>query len=114
MLTREKVRKLHKAIAAAREPGKCRYTKGGQPCCVMGQLAVLEGVSVARLRSWDGVGSKIMGLGELFPEELQAYPAPLLSDVQAAFDLSLNEDAPTLRKRMRNIVARYTEAGAST
>lgn len=34
---------LYKALELATQPGACLYVYGGKPCCIIGQLYVLEG-----------------------------------------------------------------------
>lgn len=47
--TTEEIAMLHKAIDLAKDSGECQYVKGGEPCCVIGQLAVLKGISLEQL-----------------------------------------------------------------
>ncbi len=86
-LTSDQVAKLHKAIDSATRPGICRYRAERQPACVIGQLAVLEGISVDTLRKWDddeypGIGELITATPGLFSE----YPINLLIRLQKRWD----------------------------
>ncbi len=100
MLTPDQTAKLHKAIDAATHPGKCKYTKGYQPCCVIGQLGALEGFSTQALSLWEG--SVIMlkcdsGI-------LAGYPTNLLFDLQRKWDNSYEDIAAETRGDMHELV----------
>lgn len=89
-LTKEQVEKLNKAIDLAEEPGGCRYAIDGKPCCVIGQLAVLEGVPVSELDSAYGI-ELFLKRGCLSPiSALAAYPLDLLICMQVRWDNSFS------------------------
>ncbi len=56
LLGRAKVAKLRQAVLKARKPGACVYWDRG-PCCVIAQLAVLEGVPLEEVRTWNAAGT---------------------------------------------------------
>jgi hypothetical protein len=91
MLTQTQVEKLKQAVANAQGQGQCAYVIDGKPGCVIGQLAVLEGVSAESLQQWPS--SKIWALlkldgGESAPQcsVLKEYPATLLQGLQDEWD----------------------------
>jgi len=84
-LTKAQLEKLNKAIDLAEEPGSCKYVSDGKFCCVIAQLAFLEGVSITRLDSLLNV-EEYLKEGKL--PELSAYPRQLLSFMQIRWDHS--------------------------
>lgn len=55
MLTQEQKDMLHKAIELAQKPGMCNYLIDGEPCCVIGQLGMLNSISIEDMRKWSGI-----------------------------------------------------------
>lgn len=123
-ITREQYNKIVKAIRSAQKPGKCSYEHAGEPCCVIGQLAALEGVSPETLIEWDRMDSsrvtdvldKYEDLGQ---EALGEYPLRLLQDLQDHWDdpltyslvssrtpRTLDEQADEIRERLEDYVYR--------
>lgn len=88
MLSDEQKEKLYKAIDAARMPGACDYVEGGAPCCVIAQLASLEGVSVNDMYSW-GI-AQVQNLAQQDKargfEFVTKYPSELLKELQGIWD----------------------------
>lgn len=119
-LTPEQCQKLQTAIDNAREPGECRYTKDDQPCCVIAQLATLEGVSVETLKKLDDLSTNsidhILDYGSKQPceyepykmmaEKLQSYPTKMLQSMQNQWDSTTN--SYVARDEMRHIVQKYS------
>lgn len=86
-LTTKTLDKLLEAIRLAEGPGGCRYEKGGRPCCVIGQLAYIDGVPVDTLRGWDVfTDDQSLGIGEIEPDNLAHYPMGLLENIQGLWD----------------------------
>lgn len=110
-LTPEQVQKLEQAIDLARDPGACRYVKDGAPCCVVAQLAVLEGIPVAVLKVWDGAEdgrpARVDCIGAL-PEPLAAYPDDLLLELQQDWDAGRYHTADDVRLVLRGTLSEYT------
>jgi len=82
--TQDQIDKLNKAIDLAEEFGACLYTQDGKPCCVIAQLASLEGINVKRF----DVGLKpidaYLRLGRF--KELDVYPREFLVGLQNIWD----------------------------
>ena len=119
--------KLLKAIEQAKNPGKCNYFFDGKACCVVGQLAALEGVHPSTLSKWDNfqlwnitkqdhnevevpTGTSV---GDIFiqfaPDELKLYDLTLLQKLQTAWDnegnvISDETEKDSLKARMKEIV----------
>lgn len=111
MLTQEQRDKLHKAIDLARSPGYCRYatytvttsddgtqvSQESKPLCLIGQLAVLEGVSPDSLHAWDRVGGGVRQVMNSTKrpenEKLKDYPLDLLERLQSKWDNDSNRGA---------------------
>ncbi len=53
MITKEQDEKIRRAITSAQQPGECLYVANGQPCCIIAQLATLEGLEIEELTAWD-------------------------------------------------------------
>lgn len=89
MLSDEQKEKLYQAIDAARGPGACDYVEGGKPCCVIAQLAHLEGVSIEDMASTWGV-SQVQHISERpyvrGVEFIIKYPVKLLTELQTIWD----------------------------
>lgn len=112
-LTPAQVEKVARAIELAWAPGECKYQVDGAPCCVLGQLAALEGVPVETLRMWDGLAHELGASGiddilERFYTDnpLVAYPSGLLVKLQAEWDAS-RVDPEEARMYMREHVRDY-------
>ena len=109
MLTTEQRAKLETAIARAEQPGLCKYAVDKKrPCCVIGQLAFLEGVSVEELHKWDvskygTIATLKWKMAEEFP--LAKYDSFLLQDLQKTWDRSPDEEEGQFR--MRRILNGY-------
>ncbi len=115
MLTRDQLLKLQYSIDAAADYAMCAYQKNGAPCCVMGQLAHREGVSVEELERWDGLDASENDIRQIRPSELQSYPMTLLMDLQILWDCgSIPTDNQTdmnsaqwARAQMHTLVKRH-------
>lgn len=116
-LTVEQKKRLLRAIDTASGPGACRYVYDGAPCCVVAQLAALEGISVERMAAWDASSQTVWGLfaGGRSGPELAPYRIgdeegnPLLDRLQAIWDR--RDDglgAVEKREAMRALVEAYT------
>ncbi len=103
MLSPDQAEKLHKAIDAAKHPGACQYTRGGEPCCVIGQLGALEGVSLEELFKWSGSVATLVSNREVFAK----YPLGLLIGLQQQWDAYLMDEGQTehTKQRMHRLVA---------
>lgn len=121
-LSEEQLDRLNTAIDRARRPGSCQYAHGGKPCCVIGQLAALEGASVSTLERWDGCmsfnggGLDASDIVTLIEEEVAddfGYPSQLLNDLQGVWDCEEGLTDDETREEMRKIVANWT-AGRAT
>jgi hypothetical protein len=88
-LTPKQIRNLHTAIERAEGFDKCKYTRGGQPRCVIGQLAALEGVPVEVMKKWDTY-TAANTVEDIYNEDdaapLRKYPLTLLAELQTAWD----------------------------
>jgi hypothetical protein len=110
-LTDEKLQLLEDSIAAARNPGNCRFEEGGQPCCVIGQLSVRMGKGARQLEEFDG------DFYGTFPQIYQligvcpAFPEGLVDALRRAWDLTLGihgeETEDTRRDVLRQKVLTY-------
>ncbi len=106
-LTKEQENNVLLAIDSAEEAGTCEYVINGQPCCVIAQLAVIEGVTTDTMESWRHSGGdgdpKSMIVGDVldsFDTPLDEYPRALLVSIQAVWDTNYCEiDA---REKMRD------------
>ena len=103
---------LLKAIEAAVNPGGCVYMDDGEPCCVIAQLAYMEGVPKSNLSNWDAApGLAGSDIGSLLNASRVSYPkahaladkygADRLIHLQGMWDMS--ED-PATKIRMREFV----------
>lgn len=110
MLTQVQKDKLLKAVENAIHPGACMYTYQGQPSCVIGWLAHLEGVPIHELRLWGGsintVFLKHEWQGKQFP--LVNYSLDLLGYLQKLWDGSSPSHQPEfVRVEMRKIIEEW-------
>lgn len=96
----DQIDKLNKAIDLAEEFGACIYTQDGKPCCVIAQLAALEGIDVKRL----DVNLKSIDAylrTERF-KELDVYPREFLVGLQNIWDSKqIYKTADNARAAMR-------------
>lgn len=82
---------IKKACELAAEPGRCRYTNGNEPICVIGQLAVLEGCTVAELTEFqencngNNTASDLVKF-EPFKSKLEKYDSGMLRSIQQYWD----------------------------
>lgn len=107
-LTPEQVQKLEQAIERARFPAGCFYLgTDDQPACVIGQLAVLEGVPTHALAAWDN--QPLPGISKIFADidEFAEYPPVLLDKLQSTWDSTDRDSEAHGRDRMRDILADY-------
>lgn len=81
---------LYKALELAVQPGACLYVYGGKPCCIIGQLYVLEGGKVKdmlsvkhKLGEWSTVNHVYE---DIAPPQLTKYPKQLLIEMQKKWD----------------------------
>lgn len=88
MITLKQKENLLKAIDQAEGYGGCQYvTFDKRPCCVIAQLACLEGVSIKELDQWLGVNVEGILLSErLNNQALRPYPKDLLLRIQTLWD----------------------------
>lgn len=80
---------LYKALELATKPGACLYVYGGKPCCIIGQLFVLEGGKVEDMIKEGGESrwSTVRRVYEdVAPPQLTKYPKNLLITMQARWD----------------------------
>ncbi len=105
MLTPAQAEKLHASIDAARLPGSCRYLSGDKPACVIGQLAVLEGISETVISQWDGVGTGVVfsvrDVSEVHPV-FSEYPIEMLEDLQQIWDTGSQGAKPRMHMIVDN------------
>lgn len=95
-LTKDQIKKLYAAINSAREPGGCKYVSDGVPCCVIAQLATLEGVPLETLERWNSTEDILDGqdsITELYAKQQPAtgmlnekYGIVFLRDLQDIWD----------------------------
>lgn len=83
MLTAKNIQNLYMAIDLAEEPGKCSYLCGNKPQCVIGQLAVLENVSLDKIKKWN---MKRLCHIKSFTPQFKRYTVELLSLLQEMWD----------------------------
>lgn len=83
---------LRKACELAKNPGRCRYVLNNEPCCVIGQLGYLEGISLEELSKYDrdhndpdSVNQVVRKFGENYPE-LVKYDVNKLDQLQSFWD----------------------------
>ena len=112
---------LLQAVERATQPTECLYIVDGKPCCVIAQLAVLEGINVDTIAKWDTahkdntgeevseaietlLDNKTRGIGPL-----QKYPKALLKRVQLIWDTSHLEDIKAIRNEARREIHEYFE-----
>lgn len=103
-------RNLLKAIELAKGAGSCQYIKGGEPCCVIAQLYVLEGGKVEDMEGWgnnwsnttvDAVIRKNLDNGVL-----KKYDRQLLTRLQNTWD-NFEDDEEDKRVYMVGLVEEY-------
>jgi hypothetical protein len=119
-LTETQIRNLHLAIDRAEGFKECRYTDwsgtaphdgggvfipGTKPVCVIGQLAVLEGITPTQMNEWFGPVCLITLLDSA--SALKSYSSKLLDDIQRKWDSSPCESADEARTAMRDLIADY-------
>lgn len=103
-MKQKEINNLRKAIDLAEKPGGCKYVRNGKPCCVIAQLAVLEGIPVEQISKWDV--SKFPGIGSLLLEPLvngasaitSKYPIILLNNLQGVWDTALDTALEAARR----------------
>lgn len=100
-LTKTQVEKVNKAIELAQEPGACKYMVDGKPCCVIGQLAALEGVP-ANVLDTELTVSALIKLNKL--PEFASYPRELLFLLQRKWDCSKSIPIEKARANMRDFL----------
>lgn len=75
-LSVETLTKLRQAIDLAERPGGCQYVSDDKPCCVAGQFAFLQGISIQTMKDWqsaviDSREMPYMGVDPLLLRTLQ-------------------------------------------
>lgn len=111
VITAEQKEKLYRAIELARNAGGCEYVYKGKPCCVIAQLASIEGITIDNMKEW---GSKAIASiwfsGMISIRPLLVYPSYVLTLIQSAWDDTHNSFAEeTRRANMKAIVDKYCE-----
>jgi hypothetical protein len=90
-ITSEQRDLLLKAAKKAVNPGACKYVRRDtagrrQPCCIIGQLLHLRGVTPAKLEKFDDLpASSISRIYGIVPQ-IQDFPKELLTGLQLSFD----------------------------
>jgi hypothetical protein len=117
MLT--KYQKVLKAIQLAKKPGKCQYIDNDKPCCVVAQLASLEGYSVSHLKTWDypvkvGEGANSSSIHAVFSDGKgktlrKKYDSKLLQELQRLWDGGEHKDIKILKKDMVKLTNEHFE-----
>ena len=79
-LSYDQAQNLHKAIDLAKGATECAYARGGEPFCVIGQFAVLEGIDIAEIKTW----RKVTVDHESIPNF--GLPRRFLAKIQVAWD----------------------------
>lgn len=87
MITQKQKENLLLAAQRAIHPGACTYTLNNNPCCVIGQLAHIEGVSLEIIDTWGN--RTVINLDDR-PTFL-GYPMDLLNRLQCIWDLGSSE-----------------------
>ena len=96
-LTKKQQKNVEKAISLARKQGGCTYIDARGPCCIIGQLAALEGVSNAQLKVWNEFrpAGQIQKCDMIFyvmkynvegADKLKTYPPRVLDSLQIVWD----------------------------
>jgi len=102
--------KLLKAIDLAQGPGKCLYVVDGKPCCVVGQLAILEGVAIDFFEQRNKMGCRYneLSIGPFteLTSELD-YNECMLQKLQSIWDGAGEEDVEKYKQQMRDVVNEY-------
>ncbi len=108
-LTQDQAEKLRKAISQAQKFGGCKYVSEDKPCCVIAQLATLEGVPLEKLREWDEANSQ--SVLAIQPEELASYSFSRLSQIQNFWDGigTVNEPMETRIDHARELMLAVVE-----
>lgn len=109
-ITTEQKKKLYRAIAAAKHAGACEYISNNKPCCVIGQLAYIEGITVPEMKKWGAEGFQLVRYDyRQVVKPLLAYPYRLLDRIQGEWDYNNGNtiDEPERRSTMRAIVDTY-------
>lgn len=103
-LTKIQVKRLNAAIDAAVGPAGCVYIQDNAPYCVIGQLAVIDGISLKTLRRWGE--NKITAVSGSAARKLcTSYGAHLLSQLQSLWDTAYGPEAK-VRAVMHSLVRR--------
>lgn len=89
-----------------KKPCQCKYTTGDKPCCVIGQLMVIEQIDIDLIKEADQSWTRVtdLDLKKAF-KKLKKYPEGLLKDLQDIWDT-----APTSKdgkKEMLKILEDY-------
>jgi hypothetical protein len=101
MITQAQKDKLFVAISKAKQYRGRHYTDNGGPCCVIGQLAFLEGIPISYIETWDmEIINSILGNTSSFLEPLRLYPRILLSTLQNQWDHGSYEEEEIARHHM--------------
>ncbi len=102
MLTADQITKLRGAIDAAQRLGDCRYTFNNAPCCVIGQLGALEGVSIKTLYTWEGNGN--VAVLQRNNGVFSDYPIGVLVGLQSLWDSNKSRSEEDTRRDMHKLV----------
>jgi len=95
-MKQKEVNNLRKAIDLAEKPSGCKYVVDGKPCCVIAQLAVLEGIPVEDISKWDrqnSCGIGVLPLTNGVDVLVRKYPREVLVNMQGAWDRAFDIDA---------------------
>jgi hypothetical protein len=109
---------LLKAIDAAILPGEVVYIYEDKPCCVIAQLATIEGITVDTMKKWDvaHMFNKIEQseeIGQLLQSKargtgpLKKYPIDLLEKVQGIWDRPTADNEDEIREQAKQVVENY-------
>ena len=101
-LTKAQIEKINKAIELAQEPGACKYMVDGKPCCVIGQLAALEGVPAVVLDRTEFTVSALIKRNQL--PEFASYPREFLYLLQRKWDCSKSIPIENARAEMHKFL----------
>jgi hypothetical protein len=109
ILTEEQARRLHEAIDKANKPEGLSY----RDPCFIGALAIIEGVAVADLETWDSIRHAnfitLTKINAPNTEKLNHYPLSLLAELQNEWDLPGDSNADQRRERMHAHVEYYND-----
>lgn len=108
--------KLYLAIKRAKGHGKCCYEINGEPCCIIGHLAIIEGLSINTLKKWDNESatsfSAVSANNKRGTKTLSnKYGSSFLCRLQLMWDL-VGDSTAESRKKMRKLVEK--EYGAES